>query len=291
MELHAEHGTTLIETFSHEQAAGRLTENLAEKLRAHGVNFARIPREEIYAVFNERGRVEPLTQLVATLLQYFKGARLSFGELERRVAAKRDGGRSRAFLRVFRPIFERYEATLAQAGEIDFHDMINCATDHVSAGRYRSPYGYVLVDEFQDISPGRAAALLKALVDQSPTAQLFAVGDDWQAIFRFAGSERGARLNYHVLARTFVQLARRLGLRGPVGTRGVSLHHLRSFAVSRLAAWAQQGVVVRDRLPALAVYLGHISPQNTYWYLTATPPVLEPAAARFEAFVDGKVAP
>ena len=89
-----------------------------------------------------------------------------------------------------------------------------------------------------------------------------------------------------------MQLARRLGLRGPVGTRGVSLHHLRhSFAVSRLAAWAQQGVVVRDRLPVLAVYLGHVSPQNTYWYLTATPPVLEPAAARFEAFVDGKVAP
>ena len=108
----------------------------------------------------------------------------------------------------------------------------------------------------------------------------------------FFVSERGARLHYHVLARTFVQLARRLGLRGPVGTRGVSLHKLRhSFAVSRLAAWAQQGVVVRDQLPALAVYLGHVNPQNTYWYLTATPPVLEPAAARFEAFVDRKVAP
>ena len=188
LELHAEHGTTLIETFSHEQAAGRLTENLADKLRAHGVKFARIPREEIFAVFNEQRRVEPLTQLVATLLPHVKGARLSIGELERRASAKRDGGRSQAFLRVFRPIFERYEATLAQAGEIDFHDMINRATDHVSAGRYSSPYGYILVDEFQDISPGRAA-LLKALVDQSPTAQLFAVGDDWQAIFRFAGSD------------------------------------------------------------------------------------------------------
>ena len=108
----------------------------------------------------------------------------------------------------------------------------------------------------------------------------------------FFVSERGARLHYHVLARTFVQLARRLGLRGRVGTRGVSLHKLRhSFAVGRLAAWSQQGVVVRDRLPALAVYLGHVSPQDTYWYLTATPPVLEPAAARFEAFVDGKGAP
>ena len=86
----------------------------------------------------------------------------------------------------------------------------------------------------------------------------------------FFVSERGDKLNYHVLARTFVQLARRLGLRGPVGTRGVSPHKLRhSFAVARLAAWAEQGVAVRDRLPALAVYLGHVHPKDTYWYLTA----------------------
>ena len=89
-----------------------------------------------------------------------------------------------------------------------------------------------------------------------------------KALFRFRNSaffvsERGARLHYHVLARTFVQLARRLGLRGPVGARGVSLHKLRhSFAVGRLAACTQQGIVVRDRLPALAVYLGYVSPQK-----------------------------
>ena len=79
----------------------------------------------------------------------------------------------------------------------------------------------------------------------------------------FFVSERGVRPHYHVLVRTFVQLARRLGLRGPAGTPGVSLHKLRhSFAVGRLAAWARQGVVVRDRLPALAVYLGHVSLQT-----------------------------
>ena len=47
---------------------------------------------------------------------------------------------------------------------------------------------YILVDEFQDISPGRAR-LLQALLDRSPGAQLFAVGDDWQAIYRFGGSD------------------------------------------------------------------------------------------------------
>ena len=152
------------------------------------MRLAPIPRDKIFAVLNEQGRVVPFVQLVATFLQHFKGARLSFEDVEREATARRDAGRAKAFLRVFRPVYERYEATLAESGEIDFHDMINRATDHVVAGRYRSPYGYILVDEFQDISPGRAA-LLKALLDQAPTSQLFAVGDDWQAIFRFAGSD------------------------------------------------------------------------------------------------------
>ena len=95
-----------------------------------------------------------------------------------------------AFVAVFGPIYERYQESLAGSEEIDFHDMINRATVLVESGRFRSPFKYILVDEFQDISPSRAA-LLKALLDNSPGAQLFAVGDDWQAIYRFAGSDSG----------------------------------------------------------------------------------------------------
>jgi integrase/recombinase XerD len=106
----------------------------------------------------------------------------------------------------------------------------------------------------------------------------------------FFVSERGTRLSYHTLARTFVTLARQLRLRGPVGTRGASLHHLRhSFAVDRLAAWTREGCDVQLQLPALAVYLGHVRPQNTYWYLTVAPQVLEPAAARFEKYAERSV--
>ena len=188
LELHEAHGTTLVETFSHEAAAGLLQENLAEKLRAHSVALKPIARRKIFEVLNEQDRVAPFTQLVATFLNHFKGSRLSVEDMSRRAAGRRDAGRAEAFLRAFGPIRERYEGRLRDAGEIDFHDMINRATDHVAAGRYRSPYRYLLVDEFQDISP-RRAALLKALLDQSPDAQLFAVGDDWQAIYRFAGSD------------------------------------------------------------------------------------------------------
>ena len=188
LDLHARHGTTLIETFSHEQRAGRLMANLARRLREHGVAFRPIPTEDVFAVLNEQGRVAPFTRLVGTFLQHFKGSRLSVEKVLRRAAESEDAGRAEAFLAGFRPILERYEGRLSRSGEIDFDDMVNRATDHVAAGRYESPYRYILIDEFQDISAGRAA-LLKALLDRPGGAQLFAVGDDWQAVYRFAGAD------------------------------------------------------------------------------------------------------
>ena len=186
--IHAERGTVLIETFSHECADGKLIRNLEAKLATQGVALSSVPRERVFAVLEERGQIDPFTRLLATFLQHFKGSQLSFQDLSERASASVDQRRAEAFVAVFRPVWERYEETLAQAGEIDFHDMINRAIDHVEAGRYSSPFGYILVDEFQDISLARAR-LLKALLDNSPGSQLFSVGDDWQAIYRFGGSD------------------------------------------------------------------------------------------------------
>ena len=185
---HRKHGTVLIETYSHERASGRLIRNLERKLNAQGVPLSPIPPSQTFAALERQGRVEPFIRLVAAFLGHFKGGGLSFGETARRASGSGDRRRAEAFLEVFEPILERYRQTLSREGAIDFHDMIGRATEHVESGRYRSPYGHILVDEFQDISPERAR-LLKALLDNSPGARLFAVGDDWQAIFRFGGSD------------------------------------------------------------------------------------------------------
>jgi DNA helicase-4 len=66
--------------------------------------------------------------------------------------------------------------------------MVLRATSHVESGRYDSPFRHILVDEFQDISVGRAR-LIRALKAQHADAKVFAVGDDWQSIYRFAGSD------------------------------------------------------------------------------------------------------
>jgi len=61
------------------------------------------------------------------------------------------------------------------------------------------------------------------------------------------------------------------------------LHDFRhTFAVSRVAAWYEQGCDVNALLPALSTYLGHVSVEHTRLYLTANGVLLEHAADRFE---------
>jgi integrase/recombinase XerD len=102
-------------------------------------------------------------------------------------------------------------------------------------------------------------------------------------------SERRGPLGRRALAATFLSLARQISLRGPAGEKGPSLHSFRhTFAVRRLLAWYREGADIRARLPELSVYLGHVLPQATYWYLTATPELLRLASDRFEAHVCGR---
>jgi len=95
--------------------------------------------------------------------------------------------RHRMFLDIAAPILEAWDAALAAEGGIDFEDMLNQAAEHLESGRYEAPYELVMADEFQDASRARAR-LCRALV-QKPGRYLFAVGDDWQSINRFAGAD------------------------------------------------------------------------------------------------------
>ena len=91
-------------------------------------------------------------------------------------------------LDVIAPLLADYLEHLQINGEIDFDDMIAKAEAYVRAGQYQSPWRHILVDEFQDISQNRAN-LVKLLQQQQEDCKLFCVGDDWQAIYQFAGSD------------------------------------------------------------------------------------------------------
>jgi hypothetical protein len=54
--------------------------------------------------------------------------------------------------------------------------------------------------------------------------------------------------------------------------------------------WYRRGLSVNDLLPTLSVYMGHVQPANTYWYLTATPELLNAAGEYFQKFAGQGVA-
>lgn len=86
------------------------------------------------------------------------------------------------------PCYKAWKDMLAEAGQLDFDTMISKATNLVKQSKFKSSWRFIMVDEYQDISPARLD-LIKALCEQKQvSARLFAVGDDWQSIYQFAGS-------------------------------------------------------------------------------------------------------
>ena len=96
----------------------------------------------------------------------------------------------------------------------------------------------------------------------------------------FLLSRAGTRLHYKNVHAAFLRLVHRVGL-APHRPPRPRLHDLRhTFAVTTLVRWYRAGLDVEARLPALSTYLGHVAPSSTYWYLTATPALLQLAQRR-----------
>ena len=183
--VHKDHGTTLIETYGYERVEGKLTEALEERLAPYAKPEP-ISSDQVFDTLSSMGQFDGFTQTLGTFLRHFKSSGVSVEECRVRAWRSEDVPRSLAFLKIFETLLEAYQERLGN--RIDFEDMIVRATEHVEAGRYKSPYRHLLVDEFQDISEGRAR-LLRALKAQHADARIFAVGDDWQSIYRFTGSD------------------------------------------------------------------------------------------------------
>lgn len=80
-DTHHHYGTRLIETFSYERKEGVLTEKLAQKLKALGIDPKPKPPQEVERMIEERGTFSKLANLLATFLQHFKEARRTVAEL------------------------------------------------------------------------------------------------------------------------------------------------------------------------------------------------------------------
>ena len=182
---HRINDTTLVETYSWQHRAGVLLSNLAEHLDQLQVTRRPIPVQDLVNKLNAM-HISRLADLLIHFLNHTKSSNISQAEVDRRAAASSDPRRAEEFLKIWRHAKEQYDTLLQEECAIDYHDMINQATGTINRGQWSHAYTHVLVDEFQDISAGRMA-LVKALMQTG--LAYFLVGDDWQSIYRFTGSQ------------------------------------------------------------------------------------------------------
>ncbi len=191
-ELHRAHQTILIQTYSYEMKEGTLFDILGKSLVNAGIVFKPKSPEEVWQVISKvaNDEVENFTELLGTFITLMKSNNYTIQDVRERNRETKEEffkRRNDLFLDLVTPLFDRYEKHLQERGEIDFSDMINRATNYVRQG-FTKPYKYIVIDEFQDISIGRYQ-LVKAIRDINPACKLFCVGDDWQSIYRFSGSD------------------------------------------------------------------------------------------------------
>ncbi len=184
-ETHKHYKTKLIETYSYYQQEGRLLHKLEEILIEQGVVLSPRSLTEALKSLPENTMVSDFSKIIATFIGHYKSNDHTISKLRERAGRNERLG---AFLDLFEPILSTYEARKEALGVIDFDDMISKAIRYVEESKYKSKYKCILVDEYQDISTARAR-LIKALYEQVNDSVLTVVGDDWQSIYRFAGSE------------------------------------------------------------------------------------------------------
>jgi len=183
--LHKEHKTKLIETYSYEFQERNWREMLTKKLDKYGIKYSPRNIKEILFTLRSSDKIKQIVELIATFMDLCKSNGYNLSELEE-IIKKRDNLRELAFFEILSPIFTKYENYLKQNNRIDFHDMLIKATQFVQENRYKAKFKYIIIDEFQDFSVSKRD-LIKALCKQNQNTKLFCVGDDWQSIFRFAG--------------------------------------------------------------------------------------------------------
>ncbi len=136
---------------------------------------------------------DKVNNLISQSIRQAKATQYSSKQIEKKYDDLPDKFRAQKFKEILLPLAEAYETYLQRNKTKDFEDMILKATSILlSSPKKKQPkYKFILVDEFQDLSISRER-FLESIIKFNAGSKLFAVGDDWQSIYRFTGSDIGA---------------------------------------------------------------------------------------------------
>ena len=192
VKLHKKHKTDLIYTFSGYNDGRNLLEHLRENLEKHGFTMTPRDSKEVFEKIvntEENKYIMKLVKLVCTFIQNFKTNGFSVDDFSR-FERNSTNERTKLFLSICQQCFLEYSKRLKEKNAVDFEDMINDSvrilTEQQRIGTQLA-FKYIIVDEYQDISRQRFD-LTKEL-SKICKAKIIAVGDDWQSIYAYAGSD------------------------------------------------------------------------------------------------------
>ncbi|MHB8131918.1 MAG: UvrD-helicase domain-containing protein [Mobilitalea sp.] len=201
--IHKKNETILLETYSYYNSEGRLLKELEKMLAKQGVIFSPLDYGEIYTKLFIEGNdkyFNELKKLTLTFINLFKSCGYSEDHFKKMLLIAEEiinlflKDRTKMFLSLIRPLYEYYQCVLDSNGQIDFNDMINLATQAQEEKIVDIKLKYIIIDEYQDMSTSRFN-LIRA-IRNSTSAKLVCVGDDWQSIYRFAGSDIDLFVNF-----------------------------------------------------------------------------------------------
>ena len=192
VKLHREHGTTLIYTFSEFNDKRSLLKHLQEKLEAAGFELTPRSNKEIMdkLISSEESRyIRKLVNLICRFITNFKTNGFDADEFDRMYHSTTNV-RSRLFLNICQDCYLEYQRYLKENSAVDFEDMINESARvlrQVKEMKEKLHFKYIIVDEYQDISRQRFD--LTTALSEVCDGKIIAVGDDWQSIYAFSGSD------------------------------------------------------------------------------------------------------
>lgn len=190
--LHREHGTQLIYTFSSYKDGRSLLDHLKEKLEANGFELKPRSNKEVMEMLvagEENRYVRKLINLICRFISNFKVNAYQADDFNRMYHSTQNV-RSRLFLSICNDCYLEYERWLKENKAVDFEDMINESARllrEVQEMKKKLDFKYIIVDEYQDISRQRFD--LTKVLSEVTDAKIIAVGDDWQSIYAFSGSD------------------------------------------------------------------------------------------------------
>lgn len=175
---------------------GDLLEELEQVFKMEHIVTVEKNEKEIYFILREIMKDQEFDRFLELCFSFIHSFKMKGYEEKQFKLWKNDctSKRNFFFLKLLEEMYQFYKDYMDVNFLIDFDDMIILATDLIKKGKIKFQYRYIIVDEYQDISKERFL-FLKAVV-KNCNSKLIAVGDDWQCIFSFAGSELSLFMNF-----------------------------------------------------------------------------------------------